>query len=89
MPRKIREGVWSSQQGGSDQQTGAPLPRGSGIRAKPCPARWAQHIPSIAHQHLLLWKPGDWNHVDTHWTTQNGSRRETTEMRTWNFHEEV
>lgn len=42
----LRSGVWRNQQGGSDQQSGAPLQRGSGIRAKPCPARWAQHIPT-------------------------------------------
>lgn len=42
----LKSGVWRNQQGGSDQQSGAPLQRGSGIRAKPCPARWAQHIPT-------------------------------------------
>ena len=43
-----------ASRGASDQQPGAPLPRGSGIRAKPCPARWAQHIPNIAHQYQHL-----------------------------------
>lgn len=38
--------------GGSDQQSGAPLLRGSGIRPKLCPARWHQHHISPTTTHL-------------------------------------